>query len=91
MERELENDISLRKPEEKEVVARRREVVRRRVEAGRRRLLEESKNQRERVLPRDGSGESRELTTHIHGGHTDSESIDGDMAEECLEAKVTGT
>lgn len=52
---------------------------------------EESEGQEERVLPKDGSGESREPAIQRLGGHTDSESTDGDTAEECQETKVTGT
>lgn len=48
------------------------------------------KSERSKEKPPDKDGESREPATHKHGGVIDSESTDGDSAEECLELKVTG-
>lgn len=84
MERELEKSISTPKPKEQSQERTRKE-----------RLSEEPEKpeklgeEREELLNKDG--ESRELTTHKHGGAIDSRSTDGDLVEECQELKVTGT
>ena len=84
MERELEKSISTPKPKEQSQERTRKE-----------RLSEEPEKpeklgeEREELLNKDG--ESRELTTHKHGGAIDSRSTDGDLVEECQELKATGT
>lgn len=84
MERELEKSISTPKPKEQSQERTRKERLSEEPEKPER-LGEE----REELLNKDG--ESRELTTHKHGGATDSRSTDGDLVEECQELKVTGT
>jgi len=85
VERELEKSISTPnlKEQSKEQEKEERELSEEPEE------LRKSEEQKEELLSKDG--ESRELTTHKHGGAIDSRSIDGDSVEECREPKATGT
>jgi len=84
VERELEKSISTPKPKEQGQEKTRKERLSEEPEKP-----EKLEEEREELLSKDG--ESRELTTHKHGGAIDSRSTDGDSVEECREPKATGT